>query len=55
MTPPVGFYRAVLRALKAEGLPFLIGVTYAMARYTAIEITPGRSQPFRALAREGRG
>jgi hypothetical protein len=37
MTPPVGFYRAVLRALKAEGLPFLIGGTYAMARYTAID------------------
>jgi hypothetical protein len=37
MTPPIGFYRAVLRALKSAGLPFLIGGTYAMARYTAID------------------
>ncbi|MCC7009955.1 MAG: hypothetical protein IT184_14205 [Acidobacteria bacterium] len=30
------FYRAVLRTLKAEGLPFLVGGTYAMAHHTQI-------------------
>jgi hypothetical protein len=31
------FYRAVLRALKLAGVDFLIGGTYALARYTAVD------------------
>jgi hypothetical protein len=37
MKPSIKFYRAVLRALKAANLPFLIGGAYALARYTAID------------------
>jgi hypothetical protein len=36
-THPVSFYRTVLRALRQARLPFLIGGTYAMARYTQID------------------
>jgi hypothetical protein len=32
----LSFYRSVLRTLKAAGLPFLVGGTYAMAHYTGI-------------------
>ena len=39
MKQTIGFYRAVLRALKAADLPFLIGGAYALARYTAIDRT----------------
>lgn len=37
MTHAVPFYRSVLRALRQAELPFLIGGTYAMARYTHID------------------
>jgi hypothetical protein len=37
MASSVGFYRAVLRALRDADLPFLIGGTYALARYTGID------------------
>jgi hypothetical protein len=37
MAHPVAFYRDVLRALRDADLPFLIGGTYAMARYTHID------------------
>jgi hypothetical protein len=37
MAHPVSFYRTVLRALRQADLPFLIGGTYAMARYTRID------------------
>lgn len=33
----VPFYRAVLRALKQRDVPFLVGGTFAMARYTQID------------------
>jgi hypothetical protein len=37
MAHPVTFYRDVLRALRQADQPFLIGGTYAMARYTRID------------------
>jgi len=37
MSSPVPFYRAVLRTLRDAEIPFLIGGTYALARYTAID------------------
>jgi hypothetical protein len=37
MDSPVSFYRQVLRALRDAEVPFLIGGTYAMARYTHID------------------
>ena len=37
MDSPVAFYREVLRALRDAEVPFLIGGTYAMARYTHID------------------
>ena len=37
MSSPVPFYRAVLRTLRDAEIPFQIGGTYALARYTAID------------------
>ena len=37
MSSPVPFYRKVLRTLRDADIPFLIGGTYALARYTAID------------------
>lgn len=31
------YYRSVMRALREAGIPFLVGGTYALARYTGIE------------------
>jgi hypothetical protein len=35
--PVVPFYRSVLRALRNSNIPFLVGGTFAMARYTLID------------------